>query len=140
MEGKNSEPRIIVFVCEWCPYIGADNSGAGRNQYPSNIRILKTVCTGQITPAFILKSFYLGADGVLVTGCELGACHYITGNDNCSRAIDETRRILEVMGIAPERLGLELFSDVDGGLFATVMRNFAAKIAAMGKISSEDAA
>lgn len=140
MERKNSEPKIIVFACEWCPYIGADNAGTSRNHYPANVRILKTVCAGQVTPAFILESFYHGADGVLVTGCEFGQCHYIRGNEGCAKVIDEARRILDAMGIAPERLGLELFPDVAGGAFAKAMRDFTDKIGAMGKISPEVAA
>ena len=71
------KPTIIVFACNWCSYAGADLAGVSRIQYPSNVRIVRVMCSGRVDPAFILKAFLKGADGVIVAGCHPGDCHYL---------------------------------------------------------------
>ena len=96
------EPKIIAFVCTWCTYAGADLAGTSRMQYPSNVRVLKFPCTGRIDPVFILKAFQQGADGVLVSGCHPGDCHYIAGNFHARRRFAVFRKLLEFVGCRPE--------------------------------------
>ena len=79
------EPQIIAFVCNWCTYAGADLAGTSRMEYKPNVRIIKLPCTGRIDPLFIIKAFEKGADGVLVSGCHPGDCHYTTGNYHARR-------------------------------------------------------
>jgi F420-non-reducing hydrogenase iron-sulfur subunit len=71
-EGKTMteefEPKIIAFCCNWCAYAGADLAGVSRLQYPPNIRVIRVMCSGRVSPDFILKAFQLGADGVLISG------------------------------------------------------------------------
>ena len=74
------EPRIVAFVCKWCTYAGADLAGMSRMKYAPNVRIVKLPCSGRIDPLFLLRSFEMGADGILVSGCHPGDCHYISGN------------------------------------------------------------
>ena len=74
------EPKIVAIVCNWCTYAGADLAGISRIQYPPNVRIIRVPCTGRINPFYVLKALQEGADGVLVSGCHPGECHYITGN------------------------------------------------------------
>ncbi|MCC6871050.1 MAG: hydrogenase iron-sulfur subunit, partial [Candidatus Fermentibacter sp.] len=74
------EPRIVAFLCNWCSYAGADSAGVGRMQYPASVRVIRVPCAGRINPFFILSAFRRGADGVLVSGCHPGDCHYISGN------------------------------------------------------------
>jgi len=62
------KPKIIAFACNWCAYAGADLAGVSRMQYPSNIRIIRVMCSGRVSPDFILEAFQKGADGVLVSG------------------------------------------------------------------------
>jgi F420-non-reducing hydrogenase iron-sulfur subunit len=62
------DPKIIAFACNWCAYSAADLAGVSRLQYPTNMRIIRVLCSGRINPNFILKSFEMGADGVLVAG------------------------------------------------------------------------
>jgi len=71
------EPKLVAFVCTWCTYAGADLAGTSRMHYPSNVRVVKFPCTGRIDPVFILRAFQKGADGVLVSGCHPGDCHYM---------------------------------------------------------------
>ncbi|MFX0203479.1 MAG: hydrogenase iron-sulfur subunit, partial [Candidatus Hodarchaeota archaeon] len=75
------EPKIVAFCCNWCSYAGADLAGVSRFQYAPNIRIIRVMCSARVEPTFILDAFNYGADGVLVTGCHIGDCHYINGNE-----------------------------------------------------------
>ena len=74
-------PEILVFCCNWCSYAGADLAGVSRFQYPPNMRIVRVMCSGRVDPAFVIKALKDGADGVLITGCHIGDCHYISGNE-----------------------------------------------------------
>ncbi len=62
------EPKIIGFCCNWCSYAGADLAGVSRLNYPTSIRVIRVPCSGRVNPAFILRAFQRGADGVLVSG------------------------------------------------------------------------
>lgn len=133
------DPVIIVFACSWCPYINADNAGARKREYPAQIRLIRTQCTGRLTPAIILKSFQCGADGVLVTGCHIGECHFISGNERCEEVIKETRKLMGLLGIEPERLGSEWFTPTEDARFTMVMADFAKKIRSIGLLAREPA-
>jgi len=98
------EPKIMAFVCNWCTYAGADLAGTSRMEYRPNVRIVKLPCTGRIDPLFILKAFENGADGVLVSGCHPGDCHYTTGNYHARRRWIGFKNLLEFAGIDMRRL------------------------------------
>ena len=89
------EVKIIGFLCNWCSYAGADLAGTSRIQYPPNIRIIKVMCSGRVNPQFVLKAFQEGADGVLVSGCHPGDCHYISGNYHARRKLTLLRDLLD---------------------------------------------
>ena len=130
------EPEIIVFACSWHPYTAADNAGAERIQYQPNVKIVKVNCTGNLTAGHILNAFAGGADGVLVAGCGIAECHYIRGNESCREVVEEAKEILQVSGIDKERLSLELFSDVDGSKFASLMDSFVDKVKSLQKVEA----
>jgi F420-non-reducing hydrogenase iron-sulfur subunit len=134
MSGKNGfEPKIIGFLCNWCSYAGADLAGVSRIQYPPNIRIIRVMCSGRIDPAFVLKAFKDGADGVLVAGCHLPSdCHYISGNFKAARRINLLKKVLKEFGVEPERVRLEWVSASEGDKFATVVRNMVKEIKELG--------
>jgi len=132
-EKEGFEPRIIGFLCNWCAYAGADLAGVSRIQYPTNIRIIRVMCSGRIDPAFILEAFKDGADGVLVAGCHLPSdCHYISGNFKALRRVTLLKRILKAFGIKPERLRLEWISASEGDKFATVIKEMVGEIKKLG--------
>ena len=85
-------PKIIVFACNWCSYGGADLAGVGRLQYPPSIRLIRVMCSGMVAPSYVLKAFERGADGVLITGCHIGDCHYNEGNYKALKVIEKTQR------------------------------------------------
>jgi len=134
------KPNIIFYCCEWNPYIGADNAGAQEIQYPANIKIIPVNCSGRITPKLILNAFEFGADAVLIGACGKGECHYISGNKTCEAVVNETFELLKITGIDTDRLGFELFSDMSGEYFASVMTNFNEKISQMGPLLAKEAA
>lgn len=126
------EPRIIGFLCNWCSYAGADTAGTSRMQYPPTIRIIRVMCTGRLSPAFILKAFAEGADGVLVAGCHPGGCHYVTGNYKAERRIKLLKEILDDVGIEKERLLLRWVSASEGERFANIVKDLTNKIKKLG--------
>ena len=92
------EPTVIAFVCNWCTYTAADLAGTSRRSYPKNVRLIRVMCTGMVDPQYIIKAFLEGADGVLVSGCHPGDCHYINGNCKARRRIKLLKEILPQFG------------------------------------------
>lgn len=125
-------PKIIVFACNWCSYGGADLAGVGRMQYPPSIRLIRLMCSGMVAPSYILRAFETGADGVLVTGCHIGDCHYSEGNHKALIIIEETRQFIELLGIDQNRLRREWISASEGARFAQVMTEFTAQVQGLG--------
>ena len=132
-EENGFEPKIIGFLCNWCSYAGADLAGVSRIQYPSNIRIIRVMCSGRIDPAFVLRAFKDGADGVLVAGCHLPSdCHYINGNFKVNRRINLLKKVLKEFGIEPQRVRLEWVSASEGDKFAKIAREMVEEIKTLG--------
>lgn len=115
------EPRIVTFLCNWCSYAGADLAGTSRLQYPANIRIIRVPCSGRINPLFIIKALLAGADGVMVSGCHPGDCHYISGNLFARRRFAVMEKLLATAGIDPERVYFTWVSASEGQRFAAVI-------------------
>lgn len=104
MDDKKFEPKIIAFCCHYCAYASADLAGSMRLQYPPNVRIIRTPCTGRLEVEYYMKAFENGADGVLVAGCLEGGCHFIEGNLIAKKRVRSIQKILEESGIEKERL------------------------------------
>jgi F420-non-reducing hydrogenase iron-sulfur subunit len=128
------EPSIIAFSCNWCAYAGADLAGVSRMQYPSNIRVIRVMCSGRVDPGMVLRCFERGADGVMVLGCHLGDCHYIAGNRRAEAKIGETQRLLDLMGLDSRRLLLRWISAAEGELFSRTAREFTEAVRELGPI------
>ncbi len=129
------EPNIIGFLCNWCSYAGADLAGTSRIQYPTNIKIIRVMCSGRIEPVFILESLKKGADGVLISGCHFGECHYKSGNYKANRRIKLLKKYLKEMGVDPNRVRFEFVSASEGHRFADVVREFVEELKKIGPIS-----
>lgn len=132
--GEKFEPKILAFLCNWCSYAGADMAGVSRIQYPPNIRVIRVMCSARVDAAMILKVFYYGGDGVLVSGCHPGDCHYIAGNYHAQRKMKMAKRMLTVAGIHPDRLTLEWVSAAEGARFAELVTGFVEKIKELGPL------
>jgi coenzyme F420-reducing hydrogenase delta subunit len=121
--------KTAVFTCNWYPAIAADNAGVLGHRYVEDCRIITLTCAGHIMPATILDAFGSGAQGVLVAACKPELCHYVNGSSSCETAVDETRRLAELLGIGAERIGLEFFDSEDSERFARCVNEFHEKIA-----------
>jgi len=125
---KEIEPKILGFLCNWCSYAGADTAGVSRIQYPPNIQVIRNMCSGRVDPVHILEAFRAGADGVLVTGCHIGDCHYQSGNLVAQKRIKFVDMVLRKIGIEPHRLRLEWVSAPEGGRFAELVKDTTEKL------------
>lgn len=126
------EPRIIAFLCNWCSYAGADLAGVSRLQYPPNTRIIRVPCSSRISPLFILKSLQHGADGVLVSGCHPGDCHYLSGNYVARRKFAILNNLLEYLGIEKGRVHFAWVSAAEGKRFAELITEVTEEVRALG--------
>lgn len=126
------KPKVVVFCCNWCSYAGADLAGVSRLQMNPNFRIIKTMCSGRIEPEFILSAFKNGADGVLLTGCHPGDCHYISGNYKALRRYYALKSMLKEFGIDERRFKLEWVSAGEGVKFQQVTNDFIKQITDLG--------
>jgi F420-non-reducing hydrogenase iron-sulfur subunit len=133
--GHKFEPRILGFLCNWCCYAGADLAGVSRFQYPPNMRVIRLMCSGRVDPAHIFRAFATGQDAVFIGGCHLNDCHYVThGNYDALAMVYVCKKLMEHIGLNPERLRLEWVSAGEGILFAGIMNEFVPKIEKLGPI------
>lgn len=130
--GKEFEPNIIGFLCNWCSYAGADLAGTSRIKYPPNIKSIRVMCSGRVEPVFILEALKKGADGVLIAGCHPGDCHYQSGNYKTNRRIKLLKKLLTDMGIEDERVRFEYISASEGQKFAQVVTDFVKDLKKIG--------
>ena len=131
------EPRIVAFCCNWCSYAGADLAGTTRLQYPSNVRIIRVMCSGRVDPAFVLKAFALGADGVIVAGCHPADCHYINGNEKTAMRGSFLESLMDMAGIEPQRFRVEWIAGSEGRKFADTVKKMVADLEKLGPIEKE---
>jgi heterodisulfide reductase subunit A len=129
---ESFEPIILCFACQWCSYGAADLAGVSRIQYPSNVRILRVPCSGRVDVLHVVKAFQNGADGVIITGCHIGDCHYIDGNVKAKDRVDVMKKSLDALGIDPKRLEMGFASSSEGQKFAIMMKDFVEKIRKLG--------
>jgi F420-non-reducing hydrogenase iron-sulfur subunit len=130
--GGEFAPKIVAFLCNWCSYAGADLAGISRIQYPPSIRVIRVPCSGRVDPFYILKALQNGADGVLVSGCHPGDCHYLTGNYVARRRFAVLNDLLEFVGIDPGRVSFSWVSAAEGERFAEVVRDVTEKVRQLG--------
>jgi len=126
------EPKIAAFTCNWCSYAAADLAGTSRIPYPPNVRIVRVMCSGMVDPAYVLKAYEAGFDGVLIAGCHMGDCHYISGNVKAQDRIASLRRLLHTLGLEDERLRLEWISAAEGSGFAETVEDYVGQLKRLG--------
>jgi heterodisulfide reductase subunit A len=114
--------KIVAFCCNWCAYAGADFAGVSRMQYPPDVRIIRTMCSGRVSPKFIERAFARGAAAVLVAGCHPGDCHYINANYQTQKRVERFWKRMEQLGLNKERLQLLWASAAEGERIASKIR------------------
>ncbi len=127
------EPVIIAFCCNWCSYAAADSAGTARMQYPSNIHIVRCMCTGMVHPSFVMNALSQGrADGILICGCHIGDCHYQDGNKRAEKRAEAITLMLEDFGLEEERFRLEWISASEGPKFVEVAEEMTKTLKELG--------
>jgi F420-non-reducing hydrogenase iron-sulfur subunit len=128
------EPLIVGFTCNWCSYRAADLAGSLRLKYPPNVRLIRLMCSGRLDPTFVLKALASGADGVLITGCHPGDCHYVEQNYKTLRRYLLLRRTLRGMGIEEGRVKLVWASAAEGLPLVQEIIAFTEEVRALGPL------
>lgn len=128
------QPRIVGFLCYWCSYTGADGAGTARMKYAPNVDVVKVMCSGRIDPELITSTFAAGADGVMVLGCHIGDCHYISGNHKTMVRMPLVRQVLHDLGIEPERFRHEWVSAAEGEKFSRLVTEMTEQVRRLGPL------
>lgn len=131
------EPKIVAFLCNWCSYTGADLAGISRIKWSPAVRNVRIMCTGRLDPTFVVKAFQLGADGVLISGCHPGDCHYQEGNYKALRRVHLLHRVLAGFGIDPQRLRLVWVSASEGERWASICNEMTEVVRSLGPLRLE---
>ncbi len=129
---SDQEPIIVAFVCNWCTFTAADLAGTSRYKYPSNVRLIRMMCSGMVDPKFVLKAFFEGANAVLIGGCHPGDCHYINGNYKARRRVALLKEVLAQYGLEEDRLWLRWIGASEGNVFSKTVREMTEKVKALG--------
>ena len=132
MSDQAWQPKIVAFLCNWCSYAGADLAGVSRMQYPPSIRVVRVPCSGRINPLFLVAALQNGADGILVSGCHPGDCHYLSGNLVARRKFAVVKNMLEYIGIEPGRVQFSWVSASEGGRFAALIAQVTEDVRKLG--------
>ncbi len=133
------EPKIVLFLCNWCSYAGADLAGTSRLQYAPNVRVIRLMCSGRVEPYFIIEALQAGADGVLVLGCHPGECHYLEGNYRTAGRMALLKKMLGQFGIEDERVRLDWVSASEGVRFASIVNQMTEAVRALGPYQGQEA-
>jgi F420-non-reducing hydrogenase iron-sulfur subunit len=126
------EPKIVGFLCNWCSYRGADLAGTARIKFAPNVKVIRVPCSTRVEPAFVLKAFQSGADGVLILGCHPGDCHYMEGNYKTMRRLPLLKKMLAQFGVEDARVHLDWVSASEGEKYARVVNDMTEAVRALG--------
>ena len=129
------EPVLIGFTCNWCSYRAADLAGTARVKYPPNVRLIRLMCSGRLDPTFVLKALSSGADGVLITGCHPGDCHYVEQNYKTMRRFALLKKTLAALGIEEARVKLIWASAAEGNILAEEIDKMVAEVKTLGPLN-----
>jgi F420-non-reducing hydrogenase iron-sulfur subunit len=130
--GPAFEPKILAFVCNWCTYTGADLAGTSRLKMAPNVRVLRLPCSSRVSPLFVMKALERGADGVIVSGCHTGDCHYNTGNYYTRRRLAILHGLLDFMGVDTRRVTFSWVSASEGGKWQQVVNETTERVKQLG--------
>jgi F420-non-reducing hydrogenase iron-sulfur subunit len=135
MTTNGFEPVIVGFTCNWCSYRAADTAGMARIKYAPNIRLIRLMCSGRLDPQFVLKALAEGADGVFISGCHPGDCHYIEQNYKTIRRYELLKKTLAQLGIEDGRVKLVWASAAEGAILADEVNKMVAEVKALGPLN-----
>ena len=126
------EPNIVAFLCNWCSYAGADLAGTGRMHYPANIHVIRVMCSGRVNPLYVINALQQGADGVLISGCHPGDCHYMEGNLYTRRRLGLLKALLSFIGVDPRRFQVSWVSASEGEKWKEIVQKMVDEVREAG--------
>jgi len=134
------EKKVLTFACNFCSYGGSDTAGVARLLQKTNARVIRTMCSGRVNPRFVFEGFAQGAGAVLVTGCHIGDCHYVSANHQTEKRFSNLGGQIEKMGISPKRFRLEWISASEGEKWQRTINEMCTIVEELGveKIASEN--
>lgn len=133
-------PKIIAFFCRWCAGAAAEVAGVSRLRYDPSVVPIIVPCTGRISPSMIVEAFLNGADGVLIGGCHTpNDCHYVAGNFKAFKRVYLLKKLLQEVGVEPERLRLEWISATEALKLVKVVNSFVDEIRKLGPLGGKHA-
>lgn len=133
-KGADFEPEIIAFTCTWCGYPSANLAGVNKIEYPPNVKIIRVMCSGSVEPGVIMDAFEHGAHGVIVIGCLMDNCHYVSGNEKAQERIDALKELFDIVGLDSRRLRTEWINASERTKFAKAVSEFVEEVRALGPI------
>ena len=122
------QPRIISFVCNWGAYSAVEMAGVNGIAYPASVKLVRLTCLGRLHLGLLLKTFELGADGVILLGCQTEHCHYDSGMAKAKEVFAQVRQVLGLLGIEKQRLELVEVPMGDGEFVAEKLSGFETSI------------
>jgi F420-non-reducing hydrogenase iron-sulfur subunit len=131
-DNTDFHPELTAFTCIYCGYMAADTAGSLRIGYPANVKLVRLPCTGKTDIQYLLDAFDQGADGVYIVACSLGNCHHVRGNERGKARVQRAKKILESIGIEPERLEMFFVSGGMGATFAEIAREMTERVKRLG--------
>jgi F420-non-reducing hydrogenase iron-sulfur subunit len=132
MSEHTFQPHIIAFCCNWCSYAGADLAGVSRLQMPADFHIIRVMCSARVAPEWVIKALLNGIDGVMVLGCHIGDCHYISGNHRAAKRFALLKEMLAYMGVDPDRLLVDWVSASEARKFRKLVTEFIERVRELG--------
>jgi len=128
------KPKIIAFYCSNCASSAAEIANKMNLYLPDEIKLINVPCTGRIEILHLLKAFENGADGVCVFGCQEDSCQYMNGILKLKKRVEHVKKMLEEMGIEPERIEVFSLYAGKGQDFVNIANEMINKISQLGPI------
>ena len=125
--------KFILFLCSWGPHAAYQTLQDEASHLPSGINMVRIPCTGRISKTLLFKAFEMGADGVALVGCTSGSCRYGMGTVTAQNHVEDTRGILELLGLKKERLRLATFLPDQADSLLRFLTDFCAEVKSIGK-------
>ena len=110
-------PAILIFTCNWDGWSCIETAINAGLKYPVSVKIVKVNCLSRVHAGLILQALDLGADGVILLGCEPGKCHFGTSSDYVTKEYEKVQSILELLGMSKDRVILVRLPAFDGHKF-----------------------
>ncbi|MBI4799359.1 MAG: hydrogenase iron-sulfur subunit [Desulfarculus sp.] len=126
------DPKVLALICTYCTYTAADMAGSMRLQYPSGVRVVKLLCTGKVDVLYLLEAFRAGADAVMVSGCEIGDCHFLEGNLRAKERVAHAKELIAEAGLDPGRLEMFHIGASDAPKWAEAVRQMTRRAQELG--------